>query len=339
MADLPEMEKPTPSTQQIPPQVSALRGTKPKTKPPAPKKKKKRSQAPVAMVYFVTLAVCLIVFGLIGLKLIDTFSISNTDSSSEDDTDSSETLTLHDTTLFFLMTDESGKAVNSALIRVLPNSEKITIIPFSPYTELTGGTIAEVYADNGIVSVKNALESQLAISIDQYMALTGTSFDAAVQITGGVLYTVSEDLYYDDPLTKDTVSYPKGTETALEGSQLRAIMNYPIFQDGASTNVKVTGSLLTDWINTSFEKADILTENLDDIFNAIYTDADTNITSVEYQDAKPAILYLINNLSMPANYLTPTGKWNNETSFSISSSFVDQLPEFLELDGETEDDS
>ncbi|MFT3950511.1 MAG: LCP family protein [Oscillospiraceae bacterium] len=290
--------------------------------------RKKRSQAPVALVYFLTLMLCLVVFGFAGMKLMQSLSSTGDDASSVPTAQSAGISEANNRTMLFLMID-SGKVSNCAVIRSLPATGKLVVIPLSPATVCEGQTISNLYAAGGIISVRKSLETELGITTDKYMTVTGDAFDKVVKLTGGVLYTVTEELFYRDPITKESVAYPKGTKTALEGAQLRMIMNYPTFSDGAAANVKVTGTLLADWLNTVFQTAGLTDDDIDSVFNALYEQSDSNITTVEYKVAKVSINYLRNNAVRPAYCIIPTGTWSPAGTFTVSAVFKEMLGGFL----------
>ena len=87
-------------------------------------KKKRRSQAPIALVYFITMIIFLFVIGMLALYALREFGvIGNDDSNSDAGIKSPVYNTL------FARVNSKGVLADATVIRVAPDAKKIIIIP------------------------------------------------------------------------------------------------------------------------------------------------------------------------------------------------------------------
>lgn len=298
---------------------------------------KRKSQFPVAIAYFVTLLVCLGIFGLLGKYIINHYVNldigKNTNQNQGLDVPTAEDRM----TILYVQVGNSGQLNHALLVKLLPDVCEIKIVPISNKmmsAENDSDNLDElgnIYANKGVVGVKNAVEQTLGVDVDKYMTVTDSAFDNVVDYIGGVTVAPSEDIFYTDPDSGEQIACKKGTSMSLDNTYTRLYVNYPNFSQGAMQNVSVLGDVMTRFINEMFLQADNLTNNMDAFFNVIYNSSDTNMTKSEYLSSKKGITYIIQNGDMPCESMAPSGEWSSGVLF-VDDGFSKSLAEFLEGD-------
>ena len=308
----------------------------------AKEKRKRANQLPVAFAYFLTLLICLGIFGGIGYYIVQRFVYNEREVSSLVAEDTTPTAEDRFTTLYVQVTDQ-GEMENGLLVRVIPDRLAVRIVPVS--TGLMAAveegdvksTVGEIFAAEGVVAVRRAVENAYGVDIDKYMTVSDSAFDSVVDYIGGVTYTPTEDMFYYNPQTAEEISCKRGEKIALNHHLLRLFLNYPSFEDGLSTNAKVTADIMESFINDAFMQVDMLTDNLDTIFNIIYNSSDTDMTRNDFVRYKSGIVYILNAGSNPCDSLNPIGTWHDNT-FEVSKGFASELAEFFDPT-DTQDDN
>ena len=126
---------------------------------------KKRSQAPVALVYVITLLVFMAAFAYIAYRLI-----KQMDSWRQDDT-VSYVETDPSFNLLFARTEKTGVLRDAAVLRFSPEEDKVIVLPLSAYTvnSASGKTFEEVYEAGGTRQLQKSVERVFGIKIDNYL--------------------------------------------------------------------------------------------------------------------------------------------------------------------------
>lgn len=304
-------------------------------KGPASKTKRRAStQFPVAFAYFLTLLLCLGAFGGIGYYVVDRFVMRDTESVPVAVDTGIPTAEDRYTTLY-VQVSEDGTMNNGLLVRVIPDKTMVRIVPVSkglmasPTEGDVKSTVGEIYSTSGVIAVRNAVENAYQIDIDKYMTVSDSAFDSIVDYIGGVTYTPTEDMFYFNVDTGDELSCRKGEKIALNHHLLRLFINYPSFAEGYSANSKVMADIMEHFINDAFMQFEMLTNNLDTIFNIIYNSSDTDMTRNDFIRYKNAITYILDNETSPCTSLNPAGVWTNNT-FEVGDGFVSELATFFD---------
>lgn len=298
--------------------------------------KKRRSQFPVAIAYFITLMVGLLIFGILGHHIIDKYVGDDPTAVSTGDTGLDIPTAEDRSTMLYVQVDDFNEMNHALLVRFLPDICEIKIVPISnkllaaEHSDDPLSSLESIYINKGVNGVKNAIENTMGISVDKYMTVTNASFDNVVDYIGGVTVAPDEDIYYSDPETGEQIYGKKGTMMSLDNTYMRLYINYPNFSDGAQENVEVMNDLMPRFINEMFLQADNLTNNMDTFFNVIYNNSDTDMTKNEYLKSKKNITYIISNGDMPCESLAPMGEWLNGELF-VSDSFPEKLKDFFEM--------
>ena len=288
------------------------------------KAKKKKSQAPVALVYTITLLVFMAVFGYIAYELIKQMgSWKKEETASNVETDPSFNL-------LFARVEKTGALLDSAVVRFSPNEDKVFVVPVSAYTVSSsgGGTLAEVYETNGIRQLENAVEGTFGIKVDAYITVSKTSFETVCDIIGGIVYTPQEDLYKLSANDADDISYQGGKAVDLSGHMVARILEEKVFSDGWKGNNTFLGNVLEQLVNNAFQQSNFTKNSLENIYSQLTSGGDTNYTKNEFTDNKTYINEMLDNrLNKPAVLMVPDGTWTDEVHFSPASTFVNDLKE------------
>lgn len=308
--------------------------------------RKRASQTPIFISYIVTMLICFILFGSAAVVLLDKFvtqpklereqqSSSQVTSQVQQEYDYSQ----HRSTILFVNA-EGENIYGITLLRVLPDSLSVKVLPISGATLATvgdnTGTLSSLYEAGGMTYLYKAVENAFGISADRYIKINNSGFNRLCEYLGGTsTYVFPSDIYYKDAETGSVTSFTHGPATrTLWGDDIRKIANYPLYEEGAKDALSVTGELAVCLINSACgTNSSSLISNLQEIFNTIYNNSDTDITSKVFKNSKEAYSYLVEKSTSPATYRLPSGSWNQDYSiFTPSDEFKDELISYFELD-------
>ncbi|MBP1572411.1 MAG: hypothetical protein J6A55_01245 [Oscillospiraceae bacterium] len=293
------------------------------------KKENKKSQLPVAAVYATALLIGVLVFGLIGFLAVRNFLPSDNSSSEVTEENRFNFSTNDDSITLYAVTDDFDELKSVVLSAFKPSTQNIIIIPLTPYLDCNGQTFNEIYKTHGIADATESVSAKLGVEIDKYMTLSENTLSEVINIMGTSIVSLVDPIVIPDRATGGTVSYQKGARIAVDGDMAVTLIGYPTYASGFSSNMKMSGEIAANSINTFFKQPATAKLNIDLIFNKEYGDANTNMTQDDYNLMKSAIVYVIENSTMPSYSLTPTGEWPEPTRFIIDQSFIDQLDGYL----------
>ena len=292
-------------------------------------KKKRKSQAPIALVYFSTMVIFLVILGSIALIFMKNLVLEPKKSSSVSISDNTPT-DKNNQTFFYMVKDDKNNLKTAMLARCLPADGKLMLVPLSPYTMITHGgsnqTMAQIFKSGGAPDTTSALGETLGISIDRYMSMGEECFENVCDNIGSITYEVLEDMYYIDKHSDDVTNYTKGDKISLQGSQMRLFITYPKYKNGYSQNVTVAGEFMRSLINNGF-KLQTTRDNLESIYsNLLRESSEKNFSAGDFEETKEYYYYVIDNFDNPAYMLTPTGTWSDKGyQFTIDDAFKTQL--------------
>ena len=291
--------------------------------------KQTKSQTPVALVYAVALIASLAIFGLVGLIIVNNFmpepkTVEQTESNNAGFSTDDDLMTL------YTLSDSNDSLQSVVLAKFMASKQKIIIIPITPFMSVDGTTLAEFYATGGVVSVTDAVESEMKLTIDKYMTMSTDTFSSVANIMGTSIITIIDGVTLYDKLNDEEISHVRGDRLAVDGETAVALITYAGYSEGAASNMKMCGEIVSSLINTFFTQTGTAKSNIDAIFQKEFDDANTNITMDEYNKMKNAIVYVIDNSTMPSYSLTPTGTWEDPVHFIVDENFVGQLDGYLE---------
>lgn len=307
--------------------------------------KKRGSQASLLLTYVATMLICIILFGTCAVVLLDVFvtqpakkkqdALNGVSSSDED---AAVDYSYANETILFV--GANGETLNAvALVRVKPQDGAVLIVPISKYTVAkvgdTSGTISELFESGGMAYLKRAVENVFSVKCDKYLKITDEGWKSLVEYTGGTSdYTFPEELMYKNEATGELTSFSAGQATrTLWGDDIRRIITYPLYSEGEKTRVQVIGELSTCLINSAFtSNAADMKANLTNIFNTIFNNSDTDITTKSFKEVREAYEYLLDNAKSPATYRMPRGTWGQNGYFTVDSEFVGELKDYFGIE-------
>ena len=289
-------------------------------------KQKRRSQAPIALVYFVTMLVFMFVIGLGAMYALKEFNILGGDDSNSDDGIKSP---VYNT--LFARVNSKGVLADAAVIRVAPDAKQVVVIPISAFTvDDKGSTFREVLEEGGMVKLEKTVSDTFGIEVDNYLSLTNDAFESAADIVGGITYAPEEELYYlSQDNDENDIAIPSGELTTLSGHQIRLICQYPVFKEGRNGNLKFLGTALQTLINNAFQQVNITKDNLDNFYNIFTENSDTNWTSEDFKDEKIYIKNMLEQNLTPCTAFVPTGEWTDDSHFKISDEYKESIQTML----------
>ena len=308
--------------------------------------RKRTSQAPVLIVYVITMLISLALFGAVALVLLEVFvtqpklaRLAAADSGVSEDADASREpdYSLARETILFIGAD--GDNINGmALVRVLPDLLSVKIVPISPYTYSqvggTEGTIASLYDAGGMTYLKSGVENAMGVKCDKYIKITNDGWKSFVEYLGGTnSYYFPQDIYYKNEDTGEITSFSQGSATrTLYGDDIRRIITYPLYDNGNEARVQVVGELTTSLVNSActYNSGSVIS-NIQSIFNILYNNSDSDITSRSFASVRDAYEYLIQNSTSPATYRLPSGSWDSRGYFNVDGSFKSEIETYFEM--------
>ena len=105
----------------------------------------------------------------------------------------------------------------------------------------------------------------------------------------------------------------------------------PNFKGGEEYRAKVVGTIAVDLINSG--ASGMLRDGLDSVFTSVInSDLETDITKYDYDEAKPAIEYVLDATSTPAQVVIPSGVYDDSKMYVLDDSFVQALPRWFSMD-------
>ncbi len=305
-----------------------------------------KKSAKIAVTYFVTIISSLVLIGGVGYFALNAYL--NSDGSSgniiqpatpeapsvldaEDyvptSADSSSVLVIYED-------EKKNTSTCFALARFVPMENKMVMMPLQTdiCTVLDGkaNTLYEFYRLGGISSAKRAVEEATGVKIDKYMKFSRESFTLFSNYMGNVGYTVPYNLIYEDTGSGESIIIQEGNKT-LDAVSLRKVLTFPQYKGGEEYRAKVVGTLAAELVNSGAKG--LLHDSLDAVFSDIInSDIETDITKYDYDAAKPAMQFVLDNTSSPAELVIPSGVYNENNCYVLDESFVQALPNWLYLE-------
>lgn len=297
----------------------------------------------MVIVYLATMLICLIIFGFAAVTLLDIFvtqpALEAEAAESGTTVDEEETVDYSEATETILFVGADGLDINAiVLLRVNPEAGTVAIVPVSKYTlstvDSTSGTIEALFDTGGMSYLKTAVENAYGLTCDKYIKITNDGWTELCEYSGGMTsYVFPEDLYYKDESSGDLTSFSAGNSTrTLWGDDIRRIVTYPLYSNGEQTRVQVIGEIAVALINDAFDtNSENMKANIQNIFNTIYNNSDTDITSKTFASVRDAYEYMLETASSPATYRMPHGEWNSSGYFVLDEDAAAEIQEYFGL--------
>ncbi len=288
------------------------------------KAKKRKSQVPVALVYFATMLLFLAVFGLIAFFLINRIEELN-----QPEPPAPTPVTPTFNTLYARVNSKNVLG-DMSIVRISPENNSVTVIPMSSFIKADNDkTFREIYNDGGIQDLKKSVESTLDLTVDNYLTISNKAFDNMVDLLGGVIYTPSEELYYLSDNDADDISLRKGQTLTLVGRQVRLLFQYPVFSEGKSGNLEFMGMAMNSIIRSVFKQTSITTNNLDHMYEMVTENSNTDLDKTTYKEQKGYIKQMLSTNAVNCKMLLPSGVWTDD-KMTLSLDFKNQLSQLIQ---------
>lgn len=291
----------------------------------AVKKRKRRSQAPVALVYVVTVLIFMALISMLAIYLLKVYHIIGNNEEEE------PVVTVQSFNDLFARVNSKGVLSDLTLVRIDPTNNSILVVPMSAMTlnSKDHTTMRDIYSRSGMAGVRDAVEETLGLNVDNYATLSNEAFERVCDIYGGITYKAPEELYY---LSKDNddndISIQKGELATLGGRQIRLLTQYPVFSNGKQGNNEFLGEAMESLINSMFQQAYITQDNLDNLYQLITSNSDTDMNTDDFKLQKSFIKDMLSTSTSPAEKMVPEGVWSeNDETFTINADFIDRLRE------------
>lgn len=308
--------------------------------------KKRLNQTPVLIVYVMTMLISLVLFGTVALFLLDVFvtqpklerqAASESGAPTVDEGPQEADYSLARETILFV--GESGGDINGmALIHIMPDTLSVRIVPVSQYTysSVSGaeGTIEYLFDTGGMSYLKLAVENAFGVTCDKYIRITNDGWKNFVDHLGGTsAYSFPQEIYYKNNETGEITSFSQGSATrTLYGDDIRRIITYPLYENGNATRVQVIGELSAALVNSACTyNSGSIVSNIQSIFNVLYNNSDSDLTSRSFGDVRAAYEHLISESTSPATYRVPTGTWDQRGYFFVDDAFKSDIQTYFEL--------
>lgn len=287
--------------------------------------KKRKSQVPVALVYFATLMLFIAVFGLIASFIIDKLNELN------DPKPVNNKTPVASFNLLYAHVNSKNVLAEMSVVRVSPETNKVVLLPVSSYIKNDGSdkTFREIYEDGGVVKLKNAVENTFGVKVDNYVTVSNKAYERLIDMIGGIIYTPKEDLYYIAKNDADDISIRSGQAISLVGRQIRLISQYPVFESGKKGNLEFMGEALEQLVTSALRQTSITKNNLDNMYNIIIENSDTDWDRNSFKIHKTYIKNMLDTNDTECILLTPDGEWS-DNKMTVSDQFNDELKKIIE---------
>lgn len=289
------------------------------------KRRKKRSQAPVALVYVVTALISMALLAMLSIYLLKNFRIIGVQKEEE------AVVTVQSFNDMFARVNTNGVLADVTLIRMDPVDQTILIVPMSPQSidPKNNTTFRDIYSTGGMAGVKDAVEETLGLTVDNYASLSNDSFERIFDIYGGITYKANEELYkLSEDNDENDISIAKGELVTLGGRQILQLTQQLVFSSGRQGNTEFLGIAVESLVNSMFQQAYITQDNIDNIYSILTTNSDTDFNEDDYKLQKSYLKDMLSSGLTPAVKMVPEGTWSqNDETFTFSDEFILSLKE------------
>lgn len=237
------------------------------------------------------------------------------------------------TILLMLDAEKRSSATCFLVARFLVPEMQVIFMPLPSNTAAEVGgssdTLYNYYRNGGTASAIKAVESCTGIKIDKYIRFSKESFSTAVSIFGGVDYDIPYNLIYDNPETGEETIIREG-RTYLDAELIRKVITYPNFKSGEEYRAKCLGVIASELLKGSVDSS--FAEHIDDYYSAIInSDAETDITSYDYNEVSEAMKYVARNSDNISMFVISSGTVDENNMYVLDENFVKSITEWLKL--------
>ena len=222
--------------------------------PVPPPKRGKKGTGNRVLVFFITLLLCLVLFGLLGFFLLRDQLLAPDGATSAPVTTSQGTSAPAPYNLLVIGSADKDAGDCFWLIRFQgsPASLTVTALPAETMIESDGrrDRLSGYLSYGGVSAASQAAGTLCGISVDRTLRLTAEQLEGVVDKYGGLIYTVPQRLEQYDAGGNLTVSLSAGRQS-LTGAQVRQLLLYTGWDDGRSRQIAVQQEAMAAFLNQS----------------------------------------------------------------------------------------
>jgi anionic cell wall polymer biosynthesis LytR-Cps2A-Psr (LCP) family protein len=285
--------------------------------------------------YIIVFIVTIFLFGFIGMVYID--MLTQTGEADDEPTDGASSAEYAPaaadarTVLAVVDLGENQNDVCFMLMRFLPaNSETFFLpIPANMYVD-NGGTesnLFRLYSDGSAVAVKQAITDTFGVSVDKYVIFNAESFGKFCDLFGSVDYDIPFDIVNPDGSVILT------GPNYLDRQTMRGIITHSGYSGGEEERARRFCDIVTAMLNKE------LTVGFGTLMDATFTefinsDIDTDISRLDYEDSRPALIYTITNTDRFCRPILSSGTFTEAGNYIVDAAFVDAVLTWFEINPE-----
>ena len=199
----------------------------------------------------------------------------------------------NDRYILLFCTDNERETVRMlSIVRVNLESRKFTVCTQSEneLIRINGisNTFFDHYKSGGVKRLVEAVEAFNGIKIDRYICANDTTFKKAINYAGQLKITLPEQLNFRDG--EFSLVLIEG-EQKLRGDDLLKYVRYCRLSGdrGFTDQSVIVGEMIRQYITPK------VLENDDRLFTRLVNTLDTNITAMDYKDAKDELAFIASN--------------------------------------------
>ncbi len=288
--------------------------------------KKKKSNYSTPVIFFVTLIISLVVFGLIAYFILD-FVVFNDKAAIKPKTDVLwYTPDKSDNQTVLIIGQNGGELEYICIMYYNVCQKSIVFIPVplnsSAQVNTTKGKLSDFYSQSNPKQLCKAVENMFDIPVQRYIQMTPEMLTSFTNQMGHINFELLCDLHCKNTSTNEITDLKRSDESRMfTGADLRKIMIYPDYPDGIINNMYYQGLIPSELLNNFFSHSDDAMTCLDNMYKSIIKDSDTNITEYDFYSKKNSIKYILENTKKPAIYILPEGEQTSKGIYNLSQEF------------------
>lgn len=188
------------------------------------------------------------------------------------------------------------------------------------------------YSKNNPRIICRAVESIFDVPVERYIEISPEVFNSFVTKTGHINFDLPCNLEYNNNITNEKTDIPLHLNNRVfSGSDLRKIMTYPYYSKKPDNIMYYQGFIPCMLINTFFSTSKNVYDDTDDIYINIIKHCKTNISDYDFYSKKKSLYNILQTSRKPAFYSLPEGDYNNKEQFVVSDSFKKNIKTCIDI--------
>lgn len=180
-----------------------------------------------------------------------------------------------------------------------------------------GRSLSNVYAAQGGKKVISVIKDIVGVECGSYIKMDRACFIELVSVFGNVKYEVYKTLNLRDGAEIETLN---AGNHLLDAETMFRLAMYAEYNEGESYKANCTGQMFADLINQNFRIVD--SSLLDNYFNIIMENAETDLTEEKYMAHRAALLYSVRYGVYPGEFYVPYGETTDDGGFVIAENSI-----------------